>query len=205
MQPIPNRPHVVLLGDSTFDSRPYLPGKPDMAARLAGRAKCRATLLAESGSRLADLAKQLAKVPSDATHLLLSAGGNDLLDLGRELHSQGGGIVAQFGKATGLVGEFRWRFGTACKRLAVAKLPTACCTIYQPPVSDPILRRLGSAALLLANTAIRSEAGGKGLSVIDLGQVCREPADFHDPIHPSAIGADKISEALAGWLLNVTG
>lgn len=198
-----NRIHVVLLGDSTFDSRPYLRAQPDMALRLADRANCRATLLAESGSRLADIAKQISRVPSDATHLLLSAGGNDLLDLGRGLQSQSGGIVAQLGKATGMVGDFRRRFGVACERVASLRLPTACCTIYQPPVSDPMLRQLGSAALSLVNTAIRVEAGGKGLSIVDLRAICREPADFHDPIHPSAIGADKISEALAVWLLNV--
>jgi hypothetical protein len=55
------------------------------------------------------------------------------------------------------------------------------------------------------NTAIRAEAGSNGLSIVDLREICREPADFHDPIHPSAIGADKISAALAVWLLNVKG
>ena len=198
-----NQLHVVLLGDSTFDSRPYLRGQPDMADRLAERANCRATLLAESGSRLADIAGQLARVPSDATHLLLSAGGNDLLDLVRGLHAHGGGIVAQVGMATGLVGDFRRRFAKACERIAALRLPTACCTIYQPPVSDPILRQLGSAAVFLANTAIRAEAGSNGLSIVGLREICREPADFHDPIHPSASGADKISEALAAWFNNV--
>jgi lysophospholipase L1-like esterase len=203
MQSITDQIHVVLLGDSTFDSRPYLRAQSDMTSRLAERANCRATLLAESGSRLADIAKQLARMPSDATHLWLSAGGNDLLDLGRGLHSQSGDIVAQFGKATGMLGDFRRRLRMTCKRVATLGLPTACCTIYQPPVSDPVLRQLGSAAVSLVNTAIRAEASSNGLSIVDLREICRKPADFHDPIHPSAIGADNICEALAVWLLKL--
>jgi hypothetical protein len=59
--------HVALVGDSTFDSRPYLHGKLDMAERLSRDANCRATLLTGSGSRLADVARQLTRVPSEAT------------------------------------------------------------------------------------------------------------------------------------------
>jgi hypothetical protein len=72
-----------------------------------------------------------------------------------------------------------------CKHLAATGLPAALCTIYQPPVDDPVLRQLGTAALHRANTAIEAEAQSWGLDVIDLREACREAADFSDPIRPS--------------------
>jgi lysophospholipase L1-like esterase len=192
--------HVALLGDSIFDSRPYLRGQPDMASRVAAIAGCRATLLAVSGSRLADVARQASRIPADATHLLVSAGGNDILDLGRQLRSEPGNLLQRVGRMGGMLGEFRQRYSAACHGIAAHGLPAALCTIYEPPLGDPLLRQLGSAALHMINSAIETEARACGLEIIDLRVVCREPADFFDPIHPSAHGADKIAATLARWI-----
>ncbi|MDB5597503.1 MAG: hypothetical protein JWM36_4464 [Hyphomicrobiales bacterium] len=191
---------VALLGDSIFDSRPYLHGQPDMADRLVKVLGCRATLLAVSGSRLADVPRQLARLPGRTTHIVVSAGGNDLLDLGRRLRGGTGNMLARLGEAAGLLKEFNGQYGEMCRAIAARGLPAALCTIYEPPVDDPVLRQLGSAALHMVNTAILSEARSCGLEVIDLRAICREPADFFDPIHPSAHGADKIAAVLAQWV-----
>lgn len=193
-------PHVVLLGDSIFDSRPYLRGQADMAARLAAAVPCRATLLAVSGSRLADVPHQLTQVPRDATHLVVSAGGNDLLDLGRTLRGGNGNIMQAMGQAATKLQQFRTAYAQMCHAVGEARRPGALCTIYEPPVGDPVLRQLGAAALAMVNQAIEAAAKGCHLDIIDLRAACREPADFFDPIHPSAHGADKIAHALAQWL-----
>lgn len=191
---------VVLLGNSIFDSSPYLHGQPDMAARLAKLAACGATLRAVSGSRLTDVGAQLARVPADATHLVVSAGGNDLLDLGRRLRGGSGNLIARLGQAGTLLQDFQTRYAQMCRQVAARALPAALCTIYEPPVEDPVLRQMGSAALHMVNRAIETEARRCGLDVIDLRAACRAPADFFDPIHPSAHGADKIAAALQQWL-----
>src|SRR5947209_18751306 len=73
--------HVVLLGDSIFDNAAYVGGGPDVIAQLRERLPngWRASLLAVDGSVVADLDKQVARIPTDATHLIISAGGNDAL------------------------------------------------------------------------------------------------------------------------------
>ena len=198
--------HVVLLGDSVFDSRPYLRGMPDMAARLE-------TLLpgvqvasaAVSGSRIADIAEQLVRKPPDATHLIVSIGGNDLLDAARRLGASAGGVGQSLGRLTGAFSEFRTRYAAVCAQIAKLRTPAALCTIYEPALGDPFLRQLGSAALHVVNGTIQSEAAKAGLDMVDLRAICREPADFFDPIHPSARGADKIAAALAGWLQSGAG
>src|SRR5688572_1030904 len=73
--------HVVLLGDSILDNARYVPGGPSVIEHLR-RALPRGwqgTLLAIDGSVASDVAAQVERLPSDATHLVVSAGGNDAL------------------------------------------------------------------------------------------------------------------------------
>ena len=71
--------HVVLLGDSIFDNGVYVPDEPAVEDQLRAAlpASWRVTRLAVDGHVPADVAGQLAKLPEDATHLIVSCGGND--------------------------------------------------------------------------------------------------------------------------------
>lgn len=195
--------HVVLLGDSVFDSHAYLRGAPDMAARL-GRTSddLRASLQAVSGSRLADIPRQLTRLPEDASHMIVSIGGNDLLDLGARLRHAPGGWLDKMRSAAPLMDEFRKRYMSACEALAHRPLPTAVCTIYDPPVTDP-MRMVASTISAAVNDVVSEQARRRGFDVIDLRPVCRAPEDFYDPIHPSPAGADKIARVLADWVKRV--
>src|SRR5215210_349851 len=74
-------PHVVLLGDSIFDNAAYVSGGPDVVAQLSDALPegWRATLCAVDGAVASDIGRQLARVPSSASHLVMSVGGNDAL------------------------------------------------------------------------------------------------------------------------------
>ena len=74
--------HVVLLGDSIFDNARYVPGGPSVIEHLRRSlpAGWRATLLARDGAGTAEMDRQLDLLPPDATHLVVSVGGNDALD-----------------------------------------------------------------------------------------------------------------------------
>ena len=71
--------HVVLLGDSILDNARYVPDRPAVIEQLreALPRGWQASLLAVDGHITEDVAKQLNKLPADATHLVVSAGGND--------------------------------------------------------------------------------------------------------------------------------
>ena len=73
--------HIALLGDSILDNVAYTLGGPDVIRQLRARMprSWRASLLAVDGSMIADLPDQLAKLPSDASHLVVAIGGNDVL------------------------------------------------------------------------------------------------------------------------------
>jgi hypothetical protein len=191
--------HLVLLGDSILDNGAYVQrGHPavidQVRARLASDWK--ATLLARDGSVITDVHRQLAAVPSDTSHLMLSAGGNDAL---REIDilSKPAGNV---GAALRLLSVVRDRFEADYRRLLQAietrGLPTVIGTIYNPCFPDPILQRMLEAALCLFNDSIIRMAQALRFPVIDLRALCTSPADYANEIEPSESGGEKIARAI---------
>src|SRR5688572_16398198 len=74
-------PHVVLLGDSIFDNAAYVAGGPAVVDQLHTilPADWKATLLAVDGDTTGLVADRLRGLPADASHLVVSVGGNDAL------------------------------------------------------------------------------------------------------------------------------
>ena len=73
--------HIVLIGDSIFDNASYVPGGPSVIEHVR---RClprdwEATLLAIDGATVSGVEHQLTRMPKTASHLVLSAGGNDAL------------------------------------------------------------------------------------------------------------------------------
>ena len=73
--------HIVLFGDSIFDNAAYVGRAPDVVRQLRTRLGegWKATLLAVDGDVTADVERQLGQLPREATHLVVSVGGNDAL------------------------------------------------------------------------------------------------------------------------------
>jgi hypothetical protein len=74
-------PHILLLGDSIFDNGRYTLGAPDVISNLRKPLPSgwKSSLLALDASTTADISKQLEALPIDASHLVLSVGGNDAI------------------------------------------------------------------------------------------------------------------------------
>src|SRR3954471_9433124 len=136
--------HVVLLGDSIFDNARYVPDRPPVVEQVrrglpAGR---RATLVAVDGHTVEDVTQfQLARVPADATHLVVSVGGNDALGAGgllREPATTVGDALAVLGE---LLAGFREESGGMLRAVLGLGKPTAVCTVYDAiPVLGPAER-----------------------------------------------------------------
>lgn len=190
--------HVILLGDSIFDNASYVPDRSpviDQLRQVLSRGWL-ASLLAVDGHITEDVVQQLNDLPKDATHLVVSAGGNDALQESSILSEQ----ACTVGDALGLFDEVRRRFRRSyCAMLealsAVGK-PIALCTIYDriPGLGPAELVALGS-----LNELILREAFSAGLPVIDLRLVCDQPADYShvSSIEPSSVGGAKIARVIA--------
>src|SRR4051794_6789751 len=105
--------HVVLLGDSIFDNDRYVPGGPSVIEHLrrALPAGWRATLLAVDGSVASGVARQLERLPADATDLVVSTGGNDALGYSSLiLHEPAGSFAEVLSRLAEIRSEFRGEY-----------------------------------------------------------------------------------------------
>jgi hypothetical protein len=121
--------HIVLLGDSIFDNGVYVPGKPlvidQVRARIADADS--ATLLAIDGHVTSDVANQLTGLPDDTTHLFISVGGNDALQVSHVLNSDGNSVERELTQA---YEGFRTNYRAMLDKVSSCNKPTTLCTIY---------------------------------------------------------------------------
>jgi hypothetical protein len=197
--------HVVLLGDSIFDNERYVPAGLPVIKHLQRQIPkgWRATLLAVDGDVVPDVVGQLSNVPKDATHIVVSAGGNDALGCIPVLGDKVTTIESALMRLADIRDGFRHDYHSMLERVLALRLATAVCTIYD---SVPGLPRAHQAALALFNEIILKEASEAGVSVVDLRVVCSEPTDYSEvsPIEPSGDGGRKVANAILTTLLRMT-
>ena len=190
--------HIALVGDSIFDNASYTQGGPDVISQVRQLLPKggRASLLAVDGATTEDVPAQLQRVPPDASHLVLSVGGNDalmnldILNIPADSTSQALAALADVSRDF----EKKYRRAvTACQRL---HLPLILCTIYNGCFPDSNFQRFASTALMVLNDVILRVGIEFGLGVIDLRFVCSSTADYANPIEPSSIGGAKIARAI---------
>jgi len=191
--------HLVLLGDSIFDNAPYVPGgHPAVIDQIRHRLPegWKATLLARDGSVIRDVYRQLDALPRDATHLVLSAGGNDaLFEVGTLRET-----VKTVGQGLGVLADVCERFEEDYRRLVGSirdrGLPAGVCTIYNPCLADPVDKRGIVVAVAIFNDCIIRVAHEFQFPVLELRAICTDAADFVSQIEPSRHGGAKIAEAI---------
>jgi lysophospholipase L1-like esterase len=190
--------HIVLLGDSIFDNGVYVPGQPDVVKQLRAVLPpgWSATLLAVDGAVTRSVAGQLTRLPADATHLVVSVGGNDALGEAHILQS-GVRIVAEGVSLLAAAQErFARSYAEMLRSVLGLGLPTALCTIYDTPSTAPNHRVIRT-ALALFNDVITRAAFSEGLPLVDLRLICSDDDDYANPIEPSAKGGAKMAAAIA--------
>jgi len=192
-------PHVVLLGDSVFDNAAYVPGGPDVIRQVRERLPSgwQATLRAVDGATMAGVPGQAQRLPPDATHLIVSVGGNDALGHIGVLEEAASSLAQALDRLAAVGTGFAHNYRTMLDGVLARGLPTAICTIYEPRFPDPRLQRLAVTALNLFNDPIIREAARRGLPVLDLRLICDDGGDFANPIEPSVQGGAKIAAVIA--------
>jgi len=196
--------HIVLLGDSIFDNGSYTAGGPDVITQVRQLLPkgWRASLLAVDGATTEDVPSQVKQVPTDASHLVLSVGGNDALMRSGILQAPADSPA----QAVAVLADVSWDFEekyrrgvAACQQLS---LPLALCTIYNGCFPDSDFQRLASTALMVFNDVILRVGIEFGLTIIDLRFICSSPLDYANPIEPSSCGGAKIARAIVNLLSN---
>ena len=189
--------HVVLLGDSIFDNGRYVPGRPPVIEQVRRGLPLgwKATLVAVDGHTVEDVALQLPRVPADATHLVLSIGGNDALAAGSLVREPTTTIGDGLTVLAETLAAFRAEYAAMLRAVLALGKPLAVCTVYD---AVPILSPAERVGLGGFNDAILRVAIAAGVPVVDLRLVCPHADDYSplSPIEPSVVGGAKIAEAI---------
>ena len=207
--------HIVLLGDSIFDNKSYVnPSEldvPNQLRSLVGKG-CKVTNLAVDGHVTRHIQTQLTHLPSDATHLFMSVGGND--GLGHlSIFQDPIQTVGEALKRMYSIGEnFKKVYSSMLDNVLKHGLPTSVCNIYYPRFHSNSLDRVSSylrmgvnveklqhmamAAETIFNDIIMFEVFKRNLPLIDLRILCNDDQDFANPIEPSCIGGMKIAKTI---------
>ena len=191
-------PHVVLLGDSIFDNERYVPDRPPVIKQLKQSlpAGWSASLLAVDGHTTAGVVDQLKRVPLEASHLVVSAGGNDALGESIVLNEVAATVAEALEFMHAVRERFQHSYRTMLQVLSDIGKATVICTVYD---AIPGLGRSEEVALAGFNEVILREAFRFGLPVIDLRLVCDQASDYShvSPIEPSMSGGAKIARVVA--------
>lgn len=192
-------PRVVLLGDSVFDNGAYVQNGPDVAAQLRGALPkdWKVTLLALDGAVLEDIPRELPRIPEDATHLVLSIGGNDALRHAELLEASiGVDVLARLADAAA---AFAPRYESCLKAVAELGMPLLTCTIYEGNLGGSLQKR-AKGAVAVFNDRIHRAAHRFRVPVLELRDLFTGPEDYANPIEPSTRGGEKLTRAIAEWL-----
>jgi len=200
--------HIVLAGDSIFDNDGYVPGQPGVIAQLRTSIpkNWSASKIAVDGDCIRHVYSRVDNFPEYITDLVLSIGGNDALGYSSALNNAKSPsdiptLVA------GPAAEFRDNYKALLNHLNTLDCKLHVCTIYTSvPFEDPLWRVYVPLALTMFNTIIKDEAKKIGAGVIEIDKVCIEDTDYSkaSPIEPSAIGGQKIVDAIIRHLHNNT-
>lgn len=194
--------HLVLLGDSIFDNRAYVGDGQAVIDQVSHRRPqgWQASLLAVDGNTSDHIAQQLQRMPQDATHLVLSVGGNDALGCLPRLGAPAGNVIGALGSLAELLAPFRRSYMALMVDLLALDRPLMVCTVYD---DVPGLTNALKTALGLFNDVILREAIRCGVPVLDLRMICTEPGDYSakSPIEPSSKGGAKLADRLVKAVL----
>jgi len=193
--------HIVLLGDSILDNGAYVGNGPDVIEQLDNRLPLgsRATLQAIDGSLTSGVRLQLKIAPEDATHYVISAGGNDALHYAGLIDEKASSVADALERLATVREAFALDYRAMLDDVLAKGRPVAVCTIYDARFPDPKQRRLSSLGLTIFNDCITREASARGLALIDLRLIITDEKDLANPIEPSVRGGAKIAEAILAF------
>jgi lysophospholipase L1-like esterase len=194
----PQMKNVVLLGDSIFDNKAYVGDGPDVVEQLGETLPSgwKATLNAVDGDTTIDVKNQLKRLPSDATHLIVSVGGNDALQHKDIIEQDARSVAEVLDKLASVRGKFQQNYRAMLDAVLRRKLPLAVCTIYEARYQDPGTRKIAATGLTIFNDIITREAFARGVPLIDLRLIFDDDADYANDIEPSVKGGAKMAKAI---------
>jgi lysophospholipase L1-like esterase len=200
---------VVLLGDSIIDNGAYVrSGEPDVAQQLEILLPSHMVVKrAVDGSTCADVLGWQSGDLHDADHIILSAGGNDALQH-IDLLEAATATTAKDAlvRLWSIREEFRRSYTALLDRLVLTRRPVLVLTVYNPRFHghgfDAAYQQAAESAVSIINDVIQQEGRRRSFDILELRTLFHDPADYANPIEPSAIGGAKLAKCMSDWVGN---
>jgi hypothetical protein len=187
--------HIVLLGDSIFDNKAYVGNEPEVIEQLRAMIpqNWQATLKAVDGSIVENVGSQMQNNSGNATHFIISAGGNNALMNVDVLNLKANSSAEVFSILANRIDAFEFNYSEMLKQILSFGIPTVVCTIYYPNFPESSVQKIAVAALCSFNDVIIRQAILAGVPILDLRLICNEKDDYANEIEPSSKGGRKIT------------
>ena len=200
--------YVSLLGDSIIDNKVYVgQGELSVTEHLQYNSSSNFTMIAVDGDTTEDaLENQLDNLKEPVSHIVLSIGGNDLLQNLHLLQDETSGMKFALEKSSELIGEIQENYSKILEHLSQYDAKVLLCTVYEGDLESDVLLaeydKAGQAMLKMHNDTVYYLASKFDVDVLELRNIFTNKEDYANPIEPSHIGGEKLAKAIIQWMKN---
>ena len=198
---------LVLLGDSTIDNKVYVQtGELSVKEHLDNLVDYEVLQIALDGAITDDVINnQIDMIPDDTSHILLSVGGNDLLQEIDFLYQDFKYTPKRvFETVIGLLSPIADNYETIVKQLSTNRAKLLCATVYEGNLVGSVefdsISYSSKAMVSLLNDSIFRICDEHKLETLDLRNIFVSPEDYANPIEPSHQGGLKFARRITDWV-----
>ena len=200
--------YVSLLGDSIIDNKVYVgEGELSVTEHLQHNSSSNFTMIAVDGDTTEEvLENQLDILKEPVSHIVLSIGGNDLLQNLHLLQDETSGMKFALEKSSELIGEIQENYTKILEHLSQYDAKVLLCTVYEGDLKSDLMLaqfdKAGQVMLKMHNDTVYYLASKFDVDVLELRNIFTNKEDYANPIEPSHIGGEKLAKAIIQWMKN---
>ena len=198
---------LILLGDSIIDNKTYVQDNElSVLEHIQSISNFETQQLALDGATTDHvLESQLNNISDDVSNLVLSVGGNDLLNeidfLYENLKYTPNNLLEA---VLGLLSPIAANYEAIVKKLSTYRAKILCATVYEGDLvgSDEFdaISHSSKAMVSLLNDSIFRVCHKYNIQTIELRNIFTKHEDYANPIEPSHLGGMKFAKKIVKWV-----
>ena len=176
--------YVSLLGDSIIDNKVYVgEGELSVTEHLQHNSPSNFTMIAVDGDTTEEvLENQLDILKEPVSHIVLSIGGNDLLQNLHLLQDETSAMKLALEKSSELIGEIQENYTKILEHLSQYDAKVLLCTVYEGDLESDVLLaeydKAGQAMLKMHNDTVYYLASKFEVDVLELRNIFTNKEDY---------------------------
>ena len=201
-----NQKVLTLLGDSIIDNKFYVKNSEySVTEHIENISSFQVEMIAVDGDTTKEvLSNQIGKIQNSSTHIVLSVGGNDLLQNLDLLFLESESMISSLETSFDLIASIHEKYETIIENLLQHNAKILLCTVYEGDLESDLnlarVNKAGQSLLKMFNDTIYFLSNKYNLNVLELRNIFTEKTDYANPIEPSHIGGEKLANQIVEWV-----